>query len=330
MTKPYQVVRLFSTSDAKMLEFARLIHGFFLTDLADFTAFDPDFDPVYAAAFLASIVAAESFSSDDQLIDVMATATVEVEENMKACRDYFQSSKYFIEKAYPKKPTVWNEFGYNDYMESRQVQAKMIQFMLHFHETATKYSAELIAVNFDAAKIAEIKSLADALQAANFVQETIRKERTTKTQNRVTLLNECWENCQTIRKAAKAVYAENWGKWQLYLLPWGGEGEAPAPTEEITGEVPYGMSVNIPVPDLLPESVLTLTNTGDVILKFYGCENQDDPCGDAGLLMNPDDSQAVTLQDIAPEGIVPAYLNVCNTIAPPGSPDGEYSVIKVS
>src|SRR5690606_15025936 len=119
------------------------------------------------------------------------------------------------------KPGTWNEFGYNDYEKSRQVQSRMIQFMLDLYETATKYSTELVAANFTAPQITQIQTLAQALQTANTVQEQAKGSRSTASNDRVILLNEAWNIAQTVRSAAKVIYMDNWGKWQLYLLSWG-------------------------------------------------------------------------------------------------------------
>jgi hypothetical protein len=330
MTTPIQLIRTYNTSDSQMLEFARVVHANYVADLADFTAFDADFDAPVGATLLTAIDAAEDFSSDGQLIDIVAQATLDVEAKMKECRDFFQGMKYFIEKAFPNKPGTWNEFGYNDYQSSRQVQARMIQFMIDLHETATKYATPLQNANMAGAQIAMISTLATQLQTLNTAQEKAKGERSTGTNDRVLLLNDCWAKVQSIRNVAKACYVNNWGKWQLYLLPWGGEGETPAPPEEITGTVPYDTTVNIPVPSLLPTSVLTITNTGAVDLRFCAGEVSGVDCGITGIVMIPGDSQAVTLQDLAPVGTTPAFLNVSNTVGPPGSPTGEFSVIKVS
>lgn len=330
MSKPKRILRLFGASDAQMLEFARLVHNYATTDITDFTNFDPDFDPAYFDDFLTAIENAENFSSDNQLIDVLAQLTLDVEAKMKECRQFFQAMKHFIEKAFPNKPGTWNEFGYNDYDRSRQVQVRMIQFMLDLHESATKYSTQLIDAKFDATRIAEIQTLAQELQTLNTQQEAAKGGRSTASNDRVILLNHAWAITQFVRKAAKIIYMNNWGKWQLYLLPWGGEGTPPQNPEEITGTVAYGTTVNIPVPDLQPSSVITITNTGDVEMRFCGSETAGVDCGGDGIVLGAGDSQAVTLQEIAPASTTPAFLNVSHTVAPPGSPDGEYSVIKVS
>lgn len=330
MSTPKRILRNYGASDSQMLQFARLVHSYMETDLADFTAFDPDFDAPWAAELLTAIDNAENFSSDNQLIDVVAQLTLDVEAKMKECRQLFQGMKYFIEKAFPNKPGTWNEFGYNDYDRSRMVQARMIQFMLDLHESATKYETQLVAANFDIAKITEIQTLAQELQALNTQQESAKGDRATASNDRVILLNHAWQLVQTVRKASKVIYVNNWGKWQLYVLPWGGEGGTPQPDEEIVGTVPYGTTLQIQVPDLQATSVLTITNTGDTSLRFCGSTTPGMDCGADGTVLSSGDSIAISLQDLAPMGSTPTHLNVSHTVDAPGSPDGEFSVIKVS
>lgn len=330
MSTPNKIFRLYSTFDAQMFEYSRVVHGFLVADLADFTAFDADFDVAWAAAYLTAIENAESFSSDNQLIDVQAQLTLDVEAKMKECRDFFQGMKFFIEKAFPNRPGTWNEFGYNDYQRSRQVQSRMIQFMLELFETATKYTTQLTAVNFDAAKITQIQTLAQELQTLNTQQETAKGGRSSASNERVILLNQVWELTQTVRKAAKVIYMSNWGKWQLYNIPWGGDGQPPVESEEIVGTVNYGNTVNIAVPSLSASTVLTLTNTGPTSLRFCGSEVAGMDCGADGVILAAGDSNAISLQNIAPIGSNPSFLNVSHTVDAPGSPDGEYSVIKIS
>jgi hypothetical protein len=328
MSKPIKISRLFSASDAQMLEFARVVHGYNVTDLADFTAFDPDFDATWAASLLTAISNAENFSSDNQLIDVLAQLTLDVEAKMKECRQFFQGMKFFIEKAFPKKPGTWDEFGYNDYGRSRSNQARMIQFMLDLHESATKYATQLDNANFGATRIAEIATLAQELQTLNTQQESAKGGRSTASNDRVIMLNHAWAMTQTVRKAAKVIYMNNWGKWQLYNIPWGGEGQPPQQPEEIVGTVPYGVTLGVLIPSMQPNSVLTITNIGQTVMQFCGSDIAGNPCP-GGIVLAAGDSVAVNIQDITQPGITPTLINVMNTFHPTPV-DGEFSIVLVS
>lgn len=220
MARDARHTKNYRTTNADMLAYARLIHSHYAAHVADFTAFDADFDAATGAALLAAIDAAQQHGSDTQHTGMLGQATQDAEDKMNECRRYFQGMKYFIERAFPDKPGTWAEFGYNDYLSSRSVRYLMIQFMIELHAVAVKYAAELAGVHFDAAQIAQIQTLANELQALHTQQEQEKGARSTATGDRTALLNECWRQVQRIRKLAMVMYADNWGLWQLYLLPW--------------------------------------------------------------------------------------------------------------
>lgn len=327
MATPQKLSRTYGTSDANMLSFAHLIQENLTTDLADFTAFDADFTPVYATDFLTAITAAQSFSSDEQLLGQQVQKTLDLAAEMAACRDYVQMMKYFVEKAFGDSGGRVEEFRLNTYGALRKHQNNLIQFMFDLYETATKYSAELTAVGFDGAKISAIETHANALQAANSAQEHAKGSRSSASDERVALLNAAWDTVRQVRAAAKIMYRHDWGKWQLYDIPW--LGAPPQPENAISGFITYGTTLTIPVPDLTANTVLELHNTGDVPLKFCGSETAGMACGAAGLVIQPTDSVSVILQDIAAAGSTPTVLNVSHTVVSDPAPDGRYSVIAV-
>ncbi len=218
MTKK-QSARDYNCSDPKMFESVKTTRDSFIDDKADFITFDPDFDDPFAADWLDNIEAGEALPSDETIEDQISQLTETVEEKMVSCRDKFQSSKYFIEKAFPDKPKVWNEFGYDDYDGARRVQANMIQFMKMFHGAATKYQVQLNANGYSDAKILEIKTLGDALDVANRAQESFIKSQPVLTQTRITAYNKVWEYEMKVCKAGKVIYRNNYAKYQEYLLP---------------------------------------------------------------------------------------------------------------
>ncbi len=326
MTNPNQIIRQFSTDDANLLQFSQTIHTVVQTNLTDFTDFDPEITAAFLIAFLGQITDTQNFSSDNQLIDVLAQNTMDVEDKMKECRDAFQLSKYYIEQTFPNKPGAWNEFGYNDYDTSRRSHEKMIQFMFDLHETCTKFEPLLIAKGFTAPKIANIFTLATELKAINSTQELSKGQRSHAANDRVLLLNTTWETCRRLCNAGKTIYYNNYGQYQYFLLPWGGDGGTPPPpSNEYNGTIVSGATLNIVIPNLLPTTVLTISNTGDFPLRFCSSDMAGLPCP-SGLDLNSGDSLAVTLSNLALPGIVPQFLNISNTIAPLGTPDGEYSI----
>lgn len=328
MANNKNINRLYSTSDASMLEYALLVHLRYTNNLADFTAYDSDLDSVLADTLLAEIQLAEGFVSDDQFVDVVADTTRNMLEQMKVCKDFFQRHLlYYVQKTFPNREEIWNEFGDNDYKRDSRNQAQFIQFMLRAYQTAQKYETELTAKNFTPALMDELRDVGLELQTLNLTQEDAKGGRKTATGQRIVLLNNVWMTVQQIRRAVKAVYYDDYAKLQLFLLPWAGG--VPTNEDEITGSVAQGATIVVAVPGLQPSSVITINNLGTVPLMFCAGEVGAMPCLD-GLEIAPGDSQSVTMLSLAPVGVTPNFLNVSHTIAPPGSPDGEFGVVLVS
>ena len=217
MNRPEETKRVYAMSDAEALSLEKTIRSCFLQDQADFAAFDARFSTPYETDFLNDITAAEEEAADNNILTQQSGLTAEVEKWIEASKKSFQSSKYFIEQAFPSNTAVHKEFGYGDYEKARKSQVKMIQFMKQFHKTAVKYSTQLIAKGYAQAKIDEIDSIKTALDEANLKQEAFKKDRTVFTQERVGKMNTAWKRMQDVCNAAKNIYAENYAKYSRYI-----------------------------------------------------------------------------------------------------------------
>ncbi|MEE9215280.1 MAG: hypothetical protein V3U54_10900 [Thermodesulfobacteriota bacterium] len=229
MGKPPKITRNYSMADAAMVEFALTILGQFKDDKAAFVSYDPDFGGTFEADWQADITAAEEVPSDEALVDAQEGLTRDVEQLMEDCRHKFQDSKRFIEKAFPDDKPVHNEFGYDNYGASRDVQTKMIFFMENFHRVAEKYSTQLIAQNYTQAHIDEIETLHDQLHDANEEQEGAKGGRPVVTQDRIIILNKPWDTTADVSRAAKAIFHKDAAKLKSYLLPASESGDEPEP-----------------------------------------------------------------------------------------------------
>jgi len=219
MPTPTPITRDFKISIDSMLQDSRTTQVHFVEDEALFVALDDDFNPPFAAKWLAAIDDATKAPSDEQIVDIQMGFTTTLEAAMEDCRTYFQSSKYKIEKAFPNKPMVWKEFGYDNYLAARQVPEKMIVFMEAFAATATKYKTELIAAKYSQADIDAITTKGKALIKAKTDQELSKDSRPSATQARYALLNAVWAYRTKVAKAAKVIFANDYAKYKLYLLP---------------------------------------------------------------------------------------------------------------
>lgn len=218
----HQVIkRLFSITDAYMLEFARVLRLIFIEDQPAFSAKDSNFSPPFETEWLTVIETAENEPTDELRKDQLRQLTETVLQKMTDCRDNFQDAKRYIKKAFPDNKIIWDEFGFNDYDSVERKQPEMIQFMKRFHNTALKYASELAQpnVNFDAVKVAEILARHNALNDANNAQEKFKKELPVHTQNRINKMNAVWNICTDVCDVGKSIFKNNPAKYHQYLLP---------------------------------------------------------------------------------------------------------------
>ena len=215
-----QVQRKFKVRDDVMLSEADTFQGMYEADKADFEAYNNViFHAGFGAGFLALINSARKFLTDNVVMYTQAEETAEFSAKHKECCAFYQYIKPEIEYIFPNNEAVWNQFGFNDYQTVYRTKWKMTMFMNLLFETATHYSAELIAGGFAAAKIARIETLANELESEQLDKDEKKKERPVITSERITLYNEVWAVVKTINSASKAVYMGNYAKLKQYQLP---------------------------------------------------------------------------------------------------------------
>jgi len=211
--------RIFNITDNYMLQYAKALRLIFLDDQAAFALRDLDFANPFETAWDGLITTAESHPTDEQVDDLMTQKTADVEEQMRLCRNKWMDTKPFVKKAFPNKPTIWNEFGFNDYQNVDHNQAGLIKFLRLAHLTAVKYSVQLIAVNYTQLLIDELETLRAALSLANDLQEKFKKDIPVLTQQRVDKHNDVYAVCQRVCETGKLIFRDDYANFQKYLLP---------------------------------------------------------------------------------------------------------------
>jgi len=265
MMQPMEVVRLFTGTDAYMTETARVTHGLVMLDLPRFTAFDTTINATYVSSFLASVVAAEIIVADSAVIDQQVSLTENVQDAMERARLKFAEVKYFVVKAFPKSPGTQNEIGLNDYQRARKNQSQMAQFLKELHLGCTKYQAQLIAAGFNAASIAAILPLRDELLAKNTSQKVFKKQRPKLTEDRVTILNTCYEKMALIMAAGQLVYSTDYAKRNQFVYLSASKSND---SEEYSGTVAANAIAAVATVGFDEASVLSFKNTGVAGLTF--------------------------------------------------------------
>lgn len=307
-----KVERQYGIRDDEMLDAADRFQAQYENDKADFEGYNIIMFPLtYGASFKAKIDAARDYDVDDLVVDEQVEETVTVETKLKECGEYFRKFKPIVKAVFPGNAAVWNQFGFNDFEACRNSQGKMIILMDTLFKTATKYSAELIAGGFSAAKIAMIKTLADELREEETEQEVAKKERPVKTQTRILLYNEVWAEMRKINSSSKAIYMGNYAKLNQYKLP----ANSNAAEEPIKGDVPDGVVVNVLEMEFTELTRLKLKNTGAKELMF--CLAPDAVTGEGGLKV-PSTAE-VTVNALEIGDVANKFLNVYSNDTGEGS-----------
>lgn len=279
MNTPNQETRDFKISDNSMLQDSRTTQQEFVTDAATFKAFDADFITTYKDDWLTAVDDATNATTDEQVVDVQTGLTDDVEAALEDCKNHFQTSKYYIEKAFANKPAIWNEFGYDNYDDVRKSPEKMIVFMSVFNTVANNptYKTALLAAGYTQANIDAIDTKRQTLIDTKINQELGKNSRLGNAQSRIILLNKVWAYRTAVAKAAKNIFANDFARYKVYLLPASAEGSdvfdiSGTVTEAGTGKklenVTVDNSVDIVTTDSNGKYGFAQIAEGDVTLKF--------------------------------------------------------------
>ena len=219
-------VRKYNCPDSVMLDAGDTLHVLYVEDEAAFQAYNiVMFPATFKDDFLAKITAARNVVKDMVVVDEQEEETEEVTAKMKECMAYFQKMKPTIVFAFPDKQAVWDQFGFDDYDFASRSQGRMVQFMEMLVETTDKYKTTLLAQGFTQPKIDEGIALAGEIRQEQLEQEQAKKNRPLETQERIVILNTCWDAMVFVTSAAKAVFYDNYAKLHQYTLPEGGSDE---------------------------------------------------------------------------------------------------------
>ena len=315
-----KIIRLYNCPDPTMIESADTLIALYIVDESEFFDYNALMFPLgYKTTFQTHITAAHDVIKDEVVVDEQQEETGEVTEKMKECYAYFQKMKPTIMFTFQNKPAVWNQFGFNDYDFARRSHGRMVQFMDMLHKTSVKYSVELIAAGWTQVKIDQCETLAGELKTENTEQEQAKKDRPVETQERIIILNTCWEDMVFVTNAAKAVFYDNFAKLHQYTLPAGGADEQ----HTFDLDIAIGETENVTEQIFAAEDEITIDNLGTGDLDVGLVLNADDVVAPgAGVTIATGTSETVTanqLGDVSQNH----FLNVTNN----GSVDGSCRVV---
>lgn len=268
MPETQSAIRRYSCSDVLMTSKVTTIHDLFVDDLADFTAFDADFDAGFATAWMADIEAAMAVPSDETVQDQLAQLTEAVDTAMGLARDKWNDVKYFANKAFPDSDGKMHEFGADDYREASVNQLKMVAFLAQLHGTATTYKVELIVKKYTQGEIDEIEALRLSLFTAGRAQEDFKKKRLSKTEARIATLNKPYITMLQVNSAAQIIYLDSAAKRAQYVFDSSGGGSGNSGTE-YTGDIAPSAEDTIATVPYEATRIITFENVGSTGLSFW-------------------------------------------------------------
>ncbi|UOQ72111.1 hypothetical protein [Hymenobacter cellulosilyticus] len=218
MKKNKPEVRQYLSTDSKMRQEMRTMHGHYLTDLAAFTAFNPTFTAAFGQQWLAALEAAEQATSGNLLRADLREDTQTVESLMEQSRTQVQALFYYVEQAFPKNPGRLDQYGKKQYAQARQKHDKMRALLSTALSAATRDQDELSKHGFTAAKLATLEQLSKDLDRADTTQEIRKGANTEGSDDYVRLQNAAYSFGQQLSKAAKVAFATAPVKQKLYRL----------------------------------------------------------------------------------------------------------------
>jgi hypothetical protein len=257
---PIELKRNYLGSDAEMTTYARVIHSLMTADLVKFTTFDSTLTAAYAAQFLTAINNADTVVADTAVLDIQVQKTELIQTAMEKAKSKYADVKYFVQKTFPTSLATQNEFGLNDYDRARKSSTQMIQFLDEMHKACVKYQTQLVAKGLNAAAIAEIQTIRTELQTANTNQEVFKKQRPKLTEDRIIVLNTCYEYITLINAAAQRVYKDDYAKQKQFVYS--------SNILEFNGEVAANTTKNAGTVAFSTDNVFTFRNAGLVPLVF--------------------------------------------------------------
>jgi hypothetical protein len=214
-----EIIRKYTFEDSLLLETASRIASSLPEDIRDFQNFDSTMGQHSIDNILASLDDVFTIKTDQVVIDEMAELTGKVNQKMAECNTAYRTVAHFVRKVFKDQKAVQNQFGLNDIDEARNNHPKMIVFMKSLADVAAKYKDKLIEGGINPSVIDSLSILQNELYEANNEQELFKKERGKITQERITRLNQLYNQLRPINDIARIIYADNPAQLAKYTLP---------------------------------------------------------------------------------------------------------------
>lgn len=283
----------FRGTQIEFLDYIQQLHNRYVIDEADFQDFNPiGFPNTFKQNFQSAIDNARAVPTDEMIVDQQAQKTEAVKNQMSVCIKLYNKAIYFVQEAFPSQEKIWNEFGYNDYAESKLKVEAFILFLERFVRTCDKYITQLQAVNYTSTQVGDVATAANLLKQNHFDQKTAIDYRPQVTFQREQVFAEVWEMVLKISKAGKLIYdGLNTAKYKLYLLPSSKTKTKPSETIAAGGK-------EIIMEDVAEEDYFELANTGSNSLSFFISTSTSNAVPSTAIVLQEGESQIFSATEL--------------------------------
>jgi hypothetical protein len=201
--------RKFNVSDPVFCAQSRVKHKLFSDRLADFNAFDADFDINYANNWFAKIEFCESITNDETTVDEMRIIKGDLDQKVIELIAKVNEVEFYALKAFKDDTEVLHEFQFNKVNRTEQYSFNFIAGVFTIYSFAgNEYNAELTSAGMPPTLLTELRALGEAVIRLEFDHEKFKRIRIRRTRLRIKDMNQLFDYRDAVRKAAQIIYAD--------------------------------------------------------------------------------------------------------------------------
>lgn len=215
-----EIIRKSHVADAILLEFTGKMLEYLPKDLPRFTAYDPDLNNEKVTLLRNAYLNALSYGTDQTEVGILQGLTEKVSGELRSCISIFKDVRYFARKKFSHSPAILKELCLDKYEKARKSQPEMVVFMYELEKAVQKYKTDLLSAGLKETAINSIGPAAVALEKSNVGQESGKKGRNVKTEDRVILINKLYDLLLEFSDASRRVFEGDPLSRSRYVLPY--------------------------------------------------------------------------------------------------------------
>jgi hypothetical protein len=213
---------------------------------------------------LLAIESADTVVADATVIEQQAQETELTLLALEKAKSKYNDVKYFVQKAFPNSLATQNEFGLNDYQKVRRDPVQMVRFLDQLSKACLRYQVQLLDIGYNPVAIAEIEIIRKELLTTKSTQGTLKKERPKLTEDRIIILNTCYNYIVQLNQAAQRVYKDDFAKQNQFVF----SNAISATTIDFEGIIAANSLSNVGTLAYSEDHIFSFSNSGTTPLIF--------------------------------------------------------------